>query len=107
MHKQLGSNEKYRLHDHPLNADMAKSLARYAKLAEQYYHSGRINKNYKTLLVNNAVFSHHGASTLKAGDVGVFLALFETLGNAYVEKKKSNKSSVSVVFSTIPISRIP
>ncbi|BBB23748.1 hypothetical protein CVFO_0481 [Isorropodon fossajaponicum endosymbiont JTNG4] len=91
MHKQLGSDSKDRLHDHPLNADKAKSLTRYAKLAEQYYHSGKINKNYKTLLTNNAVFFHQGESTLKAGEGGGFLALFETLGNAYVEAEKAKQ----------------
>lgn len=81
LHNALGSYAGDMLYDHPLNDDRTHNMEGYAKEAQQYYISGKINPDHESLLINNAVFSYRTSENPEAGKGGGVLALLETTVN--------------------------
>ncbi len=87
--KHRGSYSATMTHTHPLNADRARALQRYAAAAKQYYIAGRINPNAAAILQCNAIFCKRNTQNVKSGQGGGTLALLETLGNTYMESQQA------------------
>lgn len=85
MHQAIGSYAGSMLHDHPLNDDRAKNLAKYAMAVQQYVLPGEINPDHEKLLTNNSLYTYRKLTAAKAGEGGGFSTLLETIANSYIE----------------------
>ncbi len=87
-HEQFGSKPGNYLYDHSLNIDRARNTERWGRVARKYYAGpGKVNPQYKQILVNNALIDRVESSDNESG----LAAVLEGAAESY---KKHTESKI-------------
>lgn len=91
FHASMGSHSDSLLHDHPLNAERAANIRKYAKLARQYYRRGMLNPDHERVLANNDLYRTSSSDKTEVGEGAGVVAVLDTLASSYSEINQASR----------------